>query len=105
MVYGSFRDEARSKVQALALRVVTDRLEHSEARPALLSITYAAAWRSGATLARGRRRLRWCGLVGTSSDRPALTEHCLDRVHRIHTLRSTMLMKRALECGLGGECF
>ncbi len=33
MVYGATADEARAKVQALALRVVADRLEHGEARP------------------------------------------------------------------------
>ena len=32
MVYGATADEARAKVQALALRVVADRLEHGEAR-------------------------------------------------------------------------
>jgi predicted RNase H-like HicB family nuclease len=31
MVYGATADEARAKVQALALRVVADRLEHGEA--------------------------------------------------------------------------
>lgn len=33
MVYGATADEARAKVQALALRVVADRLEHGEADP------------------------------------------------------------------------
>jgi hypothetical protein len=32
-----------SKVQALALRVVAERLEHGEAGPQLLSISFAAA--------------------------------------------------------------
>ena len=43
MAYGATPDEARAKVQALALRVVADRLEHGEAGPDLLSITFAAA--------------------------------------------------------------
>ena len=43
MAYGTTPDEARAKVQALALRVVDDRLEHGEAGPDLLSITFAAA--------------------------------------------------------------
>jgi predicted RNase H-like HicB family nuclease len=30
MAYGATADEARAKVQALALRVVADRLEHGE---------------------------------------------------------------------------
>jgi predicted RNase H-like HicB family nuclease len=43
MVYGATADEARAKVQALALRVVADRLEHGEADPSLLSISFRAA--------------------------------------------------------------
>jgi len=43
MAYGATPDEARAKVQALALRVVADRLEHGEAGPDLLNITFAAA--------------------------------------------------------------
>lgn len=36
LVYGDTRDEAISHAQALALRVVADRLEHGEAVPLLL---------------------------------------------------------------------
>jgi predicted RNase H-like HicB family nuclease len=43
MAYGATPEEARSKVQALALRVVADRLEHGEAGPDLLSISFNAA--------------------------------------------------------------
>ena len=43
MAYGGTVDEAKAKVQALALRVVADRLEHGEAGPDLLSISFAAA--------------------------------------------------------------
>ena len=43
LAYGGTRDEARAKVQALALRVVADRLEHGESSPDLLSISFAAA--------------------------------------------------------------
>ncbi len=43
MVYGATADEARAKVQALALRVVADRLEHGEADPSLLSISFQPA--------------------------------------------------------------
>lgn len=43
LAYGRTADEARAKVQALALRVVADRLEHGEAGPDLLSISFAAA--------------------------------------------------------------
>ena len=41
--YGPTPQEAVAKVQALALRVVADRLEHGEAGPDLLSISFAAA--------------------------------------------------------------
>jgi predicted RNase H-like HicB family nuclease len=43
MAYGSSVDEAQAKVQALALRVVADRLEHGEAGPDLLNISFNAA--------------------------------------------------------------
>ena len=43
LAYGSTFDEAQAKVQALALRVVADRLEHGEAGPDLVSISFAAA--------------------------------------------------------------
>jgi len=43
MAYGKSQDEAKARVQALALRVVADRLEHGEAGPDLLHIEFAAA--------------------------------------------------------------
>ena len=43
LVYGGSEDEAISKVQALALRVVADRLEHGEAGREYLSISFKAA--------------------------------------------------------------
>jgi predicted RNase H-like HicB family nuclease len=43
LAYGVTPDDARAKVQALALRVVADRLEHGEAGPDLLRISFKAA--------------------------------------------------------------
>ncbi len=43
LAYGGTPEEAQARVQALALRVVADRLEHGEAGPDLLSISFAAA--------------------------------------------------------------
>jgi predicted RNase H-like HicB family nuclease len=43
LAYGSRQEEAVSRVQALALRVVAERLEHGEAGPDLLSISFKAA--------------------------------------------------------------
>ena len=43
MVYGSSTEEAVAKAKALALRVVADRLEHREAGPDLLNISFKAA--------------------------------------------------------------
>jgi len=43
LAYGQSQEAAVSKVQALALRVVAERLEHGEAGPQLLSISFAAA--------------------------------------------------------------
>lgn len=43
LTYGPTPEEAISKVQALALRILADRLEHGEEGPALLSISFKAA--------------------------------------------------------------
>lgn len=42
MAYGSSREDARSKVEALALRVLADRLEHGETIPELTGLFAAA---------------------------------------------------------------
>jgi predicted RNase H-like HicB family nuclease len=43
LAYGGSEAEAQAKVQALALRVVADRLEHGEAGPELINISFNAA--------------------------------------------------------------
>ena len=43
LAYGGTPDQARARVQALALRVVADRLEHDEAPPDWVTITFNAA--------------------------------------------------------------
>jgi predicted RNase H-like HicB family nuclease len=43
LAYGDSQDVAVSKVQALALRVLAERLEHGEAGPDLLTISFKAA--------------------------------------------------------------
>ena len=43
LAYGRSATEAGARVQALALRVVADRLEHGETGPELLSISFTAA--------------------------------------------------------------
>jgi predicted RNase H-like HicB family nuclease len=43
LVYGDTQQEARAKVQALALRVVADRLDNGESADDLLSISFAPA--------------------------------------------------------------
>jgi predicted RNase H-like HicB family nuclease len=43
LAYGTSRDQAVAMVQALTLRVLAERLEHSEAAPELLSVTFQAA--------------------------------------------------------------
>jgi predicted RNase H-like HicB family nuclease len=42
MAYGESREEARSKVEALALRILADRLEHGEQIPELSALFVAA---------------------------------------------------------------
>ncbi len=43
MTYGQTREDAIARVQALALRVLAERLEHGEAAPDLLSVSFQAA--------------------------------------------------------------
>lgn len=43
LCYGADRDEAVARVQALALRVITERLEHREAPAEFLNVTFKAA--------------------------------------------------------------
>ena len=43
LVYGATRDEAFARAEALALRVLADRLEHGEAGPDLGSVSFRAA--------------------------------------------------------------
>ena len=43
LAYGVSEAEATAKAQALALRVIADRLEHGEQDPDLQNITFAAA--------------------------------------------------------------
>lgn len=43
LAYGKTAEDARARAQALALRVVADRLEHGEAGSDLLSISFKAA--------------------------------------------------------------
>lgn len=43
LAYGQTDDEAIAKAQALALRVLADRLEHGEGARELVSISFAAA--------------------------------------------------------------
>jgi predicted RNase H-like HicB family nuclease len=43
LAYGDTQQAALARVQALALRVIAERLEHGEAGPDLLSISFNAA--------------------------------------------------------------
>jgi predicted RNase H-like HicB family nuclease len=43
LAYGETSEKAIAKAQALALRVLADRLEHGEGSPEFVSISFAAA--------------------------------------------------------------
>ncbi|MFN9174162.1 MAG: type II toxin-antitoxin system HicB family antitoxin [Synechocystis sp.] len=43
LAYGQTREEAVTKVQALALRVLADRLEHQEGESVLVNVSFQAA--------------------------------------------------------------
>ncbi len=56
MAYGQTREEALAAVQALALRVLADRLEHGEAVPdELLNVSFVTANKAMAELIRRKR--------------------------------------------------
>ncbi len=42
LAYGQTQEEARAKVQALALHVLADKVEHGEAASELISISFVA---------------------------------------------------------------
>ena len=42
LAYGKTQEDAIAKAQALGLRVLADRIEHGEAHPAWLNISFAA---------------------------------------------------------------
>ena len=43
LVYGETTEEAIANVQALALRILADRIEHGEAGPELVSVSFQGA--------------------------------------------------------------
>ncbi len=43
LTYGTSRDEAIARVQALALRVLAEQLEQGETKPALVDVSFKAA--------------------------------------------------------------
>ncbi len=43
MAYGTTRTDAVAKVQSLALRVLADRMDHGEAVPELLNVSFLPA--------------------------------------------------------------
>jgi predicted RNase H-like HicB family nuclease len=43
MIYGQTSEEAKFKVQALALRVIAEQIETGKAQPQLVSLTFNAA--------------------------------------------------------------
>ncbi len=47
LCYGATRDQAIAHVQALALRVLAERLDHSEAPAEFLHVSFLAAWAPG----------------------------------------------------------
>jgi predicted RNase H-like HicB family nuclease len=63
LAYGDNPEDARAKAQELALRVVGDSLEHSEAGPDLLSISFKAAGVNGEAY----KRVDCCPLFSESA--------------------------------------
>ncbi len=47
MLYGKTPEEATTRVQALALRVIAEHLENGETQPELLNVTFNREWLDG----------------------------------------------------------
>lgn len=43
MAYGSTREQAAAKAQAIALRILADRVEHGEVEPEFVHVSFQAA--------------------------------------------------------------
>src|SRR5665647_1888103 len=98
LAYGASEDEAIARVQALALRVVADRLEHDEAGREYLDISFEAACVNGPARERGSCLRRCCGWGGSSSARPALTRSWRAPDGRIWSSHSTTATRSARAC-------
>ena len=64
MAYGQTREEAVKRAQALALRVIADRLEHGEPVPEMYQLFSVAVGVIGAARKRGWFWLHCCGRAG-----------------------------------------
>lgn len=93
LAYGATEDEALARVQALALLVLADRLEHYEAGRDFLSISFNAALASGPARERVSWWPRFFVSAGWSSGRPDRTRSCPARVGRIWSSLSTMVRR------------
>src|SRR4029453_5018150 len=78
MPYGQTRDEAIARVQALALRVIAERLEHAEAPAELLAVTFRAAWATGPPPKPSTAPLlhHWARQCARGRRWPAAVSHC-----------------------------
>src|SRR5258706_6112972 len=109
LAYGQNRDEAIARAQALALRVLVERLEHGEP-PNFLSVSFRAAGAAGRVPKLVKSSLRLSISVGPSSGSQVRTELSPVRAGRItcgHSMTVTRLGQRCsrgsrsiLDCGL-----
>src|SRR3954466_8285530 len=84
MVYGQTRAEAVAKVQALALRVIADRLEHGEPipqLPALFSVA-VSAWVDGPPRRRSESTMPSSNSAGVSNRRRLSSNPPMGRLGR-----------------------
>ena len=74
LAYGATSDEAIAKAQALALRVLADRLDHGEAASEFVNISFAAAGACSRQRKQSAFSPRFCASFGRLSVNPALTK-------------------------------
>ena len=99
LAYGTTSEEAKAKVQALALRVIADRLKEGEAGREPINISIAAGWASGRALAPEMSWQHFFASVGLLNDRLDLTPRFPARAGRIlYLLLMTMENRSSDAC-------
>ena len=75
LAYGPTRDQAVRRAEALALRVLADRLDHGESVPEMSNVFSVAPWRARWPATKARRVLAACWRIGWQVKRQSGGSH------------------------------